>query len=67
VVDSLPDGQLSQLRALLDSGLAHSYLRPIPIHRLTGGAFVRASAFRLEGVIFSDEMGRMAPRGAEEG
>jgi hypothetical protein len=51
----------------LDSTPGESYLRPIPIHRLTGGAFVRASAFRLEGVIFSDEMGRMAPRGAEEG
>jgi hypothetical protein len=34
---------------------------------LSGGAFVRASAFRLKGVFSSDEMGRLAPRGAEEG
>jgi len=32
----------------LDSPQGESYLRPIPIHRLSGGAFVRASAFRLE-------------------
>jgi hypothetical protein len=27
---------------------SESYLPLIPIHRLSGGAFVRASAFRLE-------------------
>ena len=32
----------------LDSLRRESYLAPIPILRLTGGAFVRASAFRLE-------------------
>jgi hypothetical protein len=36
----------------LDSAGGESYLRSIPIHRLTGGAFVRASAFRLEPGIF---------------
>jgi small subunit ribosomal protein S13 len=34
---------------------------------LSGGAFVRASAFRLDLELSSDEMGRRAPRGAEEG
>jgi hypothetical protein len=52
----------------LDSETGESYLPLIPIHRLPGGAFVRASAFRLGTRDFSsDEMGRLAPRGAEEG
>jgi hypothetical protein len=36
----------------LDSLRSESYLRLIPIHRLTGGALVRASAFRLEMGVF---------------
>ncbi len=32
----------------LDSDGANSYLQPIPIHRSSGGAFVRASVFRLQ-------------------
>jgi hypothetical protein len=28
--------------------MSESYFAHIPFHRLTGGAFVRASAFRLE-------------------
>jgi hypothetical protein len=36
--------------AALDSPQGESYLRPIPIHRCSGGAFVRASVFRLERV-----------------
>ena len=31
----------------LDSNWSESYLHSIPIHRLPGGAFVRASVFRL--------------------
>jgi hypothetical protein len=31
----------------LDFTNRHSYLQLIPIHRLPGGAFVRASVFRL--------------------
>jgi len=46
---------------------SESYFRFIPIHRLSGGAFVRASAFRLKGIFSSDEMGRQSPCGAEEG
>jgi small subunit ribosomal protein S13 len=41
----------------LDSGRGESYLRLIPIHRLPGGAFVRASVFRLGTGPRSDEMG----------
>jgi hypothetical protein len=37
--------------------LGHSYLQPILIHRLSGGAFVRASAFRLETGSTSVDMG----------
>jgi hypothetical protein len=49
----------------LDFTRAHSYLALIPIHRLPGGAFLRASVFRLGAGLFSDEMGRLAPCGAE--
>jgi hypothetical protein len=52
----------------LDSPKSESYLRLIPIHRLPGGA-IRARvgfSFRNSG-LSSDEMGRLAPRGAEEG
>jgi hypothetical protein len=48
----------------LDFIRAASYLPLIPIHRLPGGAFVRASVFRLERDFSSDEMGRQAPCGA---
>jgi hypothetical protein len=34
----------------LDEAAPQSYFAPILIHRLTGGALVRASAFRLETV-----------------
>jgi hypothetical protein len=37
--------------------MSESYLAPILIHRSTGGAFVRASAFRLERGISGVEMG----------
>jgi hypothetical protein len=52
----------------LDLEASETYFALIPIHRLPGGAFVRASAFLLGTWDFSsDEMGRQSPRGAEEG
>ena len=42
---------------LLDSAPSRSYLAAIPFHRSPGGAFVRASVFRLETGLTSDEMG----------
>jgi len=46
----------------LDSVRGESYLRLIPIHRLTGGALVRASAFRLEGFPLKDHFGGIPER-----
>jgi len=37
---------------MLDFAPAQSYFALIPIHRYPGGAFVRASAFRLEAGVF---------------
>jgi hypothetical protein len=50
----------------LDEAASQSYFDLIPIHRYPGGAFVRASAFRLEAGVSSVEMGH-PPCGAEEG
>ena len=45
----------------LDSGPPNSYLQLIPIHRLPGGAFVRASVFRLVGDFLATRWGGWRP------
>jgi len=52
---------------MLDSGASHSYLRTIPIHRLSGGAFVRASAFSLGRDFLATRWGGGRPVELEEG
>ena len=46
---------------VLDSGPPNSYLLFIPIHRLPGGAFVRASVFRLVGNFLATRWGDWRP------
>jgi hypothetical protein len=51
----------------LDSLGSESYLPLIPIHRLSGGAFVRASAFRLRGSFLATRWGGWRPVELKEG
>jgi hypothetical protein len=53
-------GKIREAMPRLDSVRRETYLLPIPIHRLPGGAFVRASVFRLGSGFSSDEMGQSA-------
>jgi hypothetical protein len=52
---------------LLDSPEVESYLPFIPIHRSPAAHSCARRFFRYDPGLSSDEMGRLAPRGAEEG
>jgi hypothetical protein len=51
----------------LDFGQAHSYFAHIPIHRLPGGAYVRASVFSLGEGFLATRWGGWRPVELKEG
>jgi hypothetical protein len=62
-----PNARVSDSGQSLDLTHVHSYFALIPIHRLPGGALVRASAFSLDGDFLATRWGGWRPVELKEG